>query len=272
MELQDQFQTGSLHPAELCAQVIQTVWQDAFGPQFHNGNFVGNFQARLLPQRLKFLSTHVNQVLDRWYHREISLVLTFTKPTPLQVLEFQSRGQRVVSLLLQQDEILDFEDHGRDFVSFLIHDLVHASHFFTKDSAEFQRQVVFSNWMKALILNGTGEKIISQSPRAQEQFEYLISDMNTHTWHLVKTLKSLLDQWQSPDLQLAVIQILPNELKALWPLVNSPYEAEALAVQFLELMLPAKVLHGSTIDSTNLVWGPDEGNTPGPNFLNLAGL
>lgn len=223
---------GKIEPAQFCAEMILMVWRDVFGSRFHNGRSASS----VLPYRLKFLSTAVNEVLERWFCGEIALQLRFDKPTPQEVLEAQSRGQRIVSALISKDEILHFEEHGRDFISFLIHDLVHAHHFFTDEPGEFERQVLFAGWMKEVMNQGVWHRLIEARPQMKDQFEYLISDMNTHTWHLIKTLKSLLDQAQVPAIEKDFLSILGPELSGLWPQINSSLESLALTHQFLNHM------------------------------------
>lgn len=223
----------SLHPAEFCAQMILMVWRDVFGNSFHNGKY----PTEVLPFRLRFLSTVVNQGLGRWLAQEIQLELKFHVPDPLEVLRAQAQGKRIVSALITKEEILNFEEHGRDFTSFLIHDLVHAHHFFADEPGEFERQVVFSGWMKEIVENGTWDCLLRLKPEMRTQFEYLISDMNTHTWHLIKTLKSLLDQASLPDLELQFLKVMGSEFQELWSKINSPCESYPLTTEFLRRML-----------------------------------
>ena len=231
--LKSHFARGELTSAQLCAEVLQTVWKDAFAPNPTSGKS----QYQILKPRLRFLPIAVNDVLERWHRSEVSLILLFHKPTPQEVLEHQCQGKRIVSLLIELNEILEFEEHDRDFAGFLIHDLLHANHFFTSEEGEYERQVQFSNWMRELTNDDGFQQILKYGPQVQSQFEYLFSDMNTHTWHLLKTLKSHFDQHQMNEVELRFVELLPEDLKSLWPQINTPQETREFIEDFLSKML-----------------------------------
>ena len=228
-----QFEQGLLHPASLCAESLELVWRDVLGDLFHNG------PSRVPPMRhrLKFLSDNVDQVLHRWSLSQIQLRLVNYKPSVLEVLQAQSKGERIVSFLISKQQILHFEEDRRDFISFLIHDLVHASHFFTLDEAEFTRQILFSRWMLDLEKKGVLNQLKAFDSGLEPKIDYLVSDMNTHSLHLFKTLKSLVDQMNSKYHQDLLSDHLPVQLRALWPQVNTVQETDQFAQTFLDQFL-----------------------------------
>lgn len=228
-----QFEQGHLHPAIICADSLELVWRDVLGDLFHNGPC----SAPPMRHRLKFLSDNVAQVLHRWNLNQIQLRLVNYKPSVLEVLQAQSTGERIVSFLISKEQILNFEEDRRDFISFLIHDLVHASHFFTLDEAEFTRQVLFSGWMLDLEKKGVLKQLKDFNPSLEPKIDYLVSDMNTHSLHLFKTLKSLVDQMNSKFHQDLLSEHLPSQLRPLWPQVNTVQETDQFAQTFLDQFL-----------------------------------
>lgn len=167
----------------------------------------------LFPDRYRSLPDAALITLEKWQRGEINLQLLSHVPTPLEVLQAQARGERCVSALVTFDEILNFEQDGRDFLSFLIHDLVHAQHFFV-DPESSRLQIRFACEMLPIVKSQAFEN----SPLKSE-FEYLISDMNSHVIHLLKTLKSLCDRLGDPRLTAALEFQIP-----LWRELNSPSE------------------------------------------------
>lgn len=227
------YRAHELSGAQLCARILNLVWSQSFGPNYQNGPS----GTEILPERLRFLPLAINEILDRWHHKEIHLELKFYQPTPFEVLQVQSGGGRIVSLMIKKEQIEHFSEHGRDFASFLVHDLVHASHFFTSEDGEFARQVQFSQWMQALTAAGGFGQIEKYGSEVKAQFEYLISDMNTHTWHLIKTLKSHFDQHRMSDVQKRFLEIIPQALSEQWPLINTANEDREFILDFLSKML-----------------------------------
>lgn len=111
-------------------------------------------------------------------------------PTPFELLNQQTEGYRIITFN-EDYETWPTQIHGeRDFLSFILHDLVHADHFlnnetYKKGQLGFYKLIQFiwhHNSLQALMLNHQFKK----------GFEYIISDMNAHPVHLVKTLKALL--------------------------------------------------------------------------------
>lgn len=114
------------------------------------------------------------------------------EPIPLEVLKLQIQNKRVLSF---QDDFEHWPDkkYGeRDVLSFLLHDFIHAEHFFS-NAAKHRSQIGFYKCIhKILSENLLAEHLLIA--RFNNQFSYLISDMNSHVIHLLKTFKAILDQ------------------------------------------------------------------------------
>ncbi len=111
-------------------------------------------------------------------------------PTPMQVLEMQARGLRCVSLLRSANWFLHSFDHKRNIRDFVIHDLEHIWQMFEKPELQAS-QIEFSNRLFNLIHLGRFDFLLHDSIFSKE-FNYIMSDMNTHPAHSYATLKSLI--------------------------------------------------------------------------------
>lgn len=209
-------------PPEFCARVIADTYRDFFGDHWSNGPRVCNPSpptpalALLAKNRVRRLPDSSIQALIRWSRGDIHLRLFDRVPLPLEVLQAQAQGCRCVSALTTEDEIRNFEIDGRDFLTFLIHDLEHAQHL-TADPVAFTCQIKFAQW----ILRLWPEVRPCLYGQALAEFEYLASDMNSHIVHLLKTLKSW-SQRHGIDLS-----HFPESLKEDWKSLNTAEEDRA---------------------------------------------
>jgi hypothetical protein len=135
----------------------------------------------------KGYSDRIRRALYQWSHGRYPLLRFKTIPTPFELLKVQATGKRVVTVFSQQEEWSKTYGDKNAF-EFVLHDLVHAEHFFErKDWSEGQRQFydfVLRNWNHPLT-----SMTRKQCP---EQFDYLISDMNSHPKHLFQTFEALM--------------------------------------------------------------------------------
>jgi hypothetical protein len=116
-------------------------------------------------------------------------------PTPMQILEMQAAGYRCVTLL-RSPNWFDFTfDHKRNLRDFVIHDLEHIWQMF-EHSALTASQVSFSQQLLGLTQAGSFDFLLNDEKFAGE-FNYIISDMNTHPAHTYATLKSLVIRQKS---------------------------------------------------------------------------
>lgn len=114
------------------------------------------------------------------------LWVTNEVPTPKELLKLQTEGRRVLSFNENYETWPTALYSGRDFLGFLLHDLIHADHFF-HDPLHRDGQLGFYRFAETLLENQDLQKLL-QSDRFREGFEYIISDMNSHPVHLFQTL------------------------------------------------------------------------------------
>jgi hypothetical protein len=131
-------------------------------------------------------SIRIRQSLFRWHRGQYPLVLWDHIPNPFELLKIQAEGKRVITVF---KTALEWEQiHlGKDAWNFIAHDLIHADHFF-QNSELRQGQIQF--YQKLLDL--WNHNLITLARKfCTEQFEYLISDMNSHPQHLKQTLSAI---------------------------------------------------------------------------------
>ena len=130
-----------------------------------------------------------------------SLVNIFTHAYPIEVLNYEPSPFELLEIQTQSYRIITFDPdftkwsetlYGhRDPLSFWLHDCIHAEHFFSHPE-QMQMQIGFYRFVhKALKSDFLASCQLSQE--FNSAFNYLISDMNTHPLHLLKTFKAILD-------------------------------------------------------------------------------
>ena len=151
-------------------------------------DLVNSFNLHSVPHSARF-------TLVKWYtSRDFNLKLFINEiPTSNQVLEMQANRQRCVSLIYNKiDELIMAE---RDPLSFLLHDLVHAFKMFS-NKCLLQSQVGFYKSILKLTKNTNFNdwlnNLRSNNKQFSENYDYLISDMNSHAKHLFFYFKTIL--------------------------------------------------------------------------------
>lgn len=125
------------------------------------------------------------------------LIITEKIPTPHELLKIQITGQRVISINEDFESWPDTLYAGRDYLGFLMHDLIHADHFFHKPEYR-NAQLGFFIFIENL-LSDDSLVCLQMSEKFNAGFEYIISDMNSHPVHLFQTFKSLVYQQNKND-------------------------------------------------------------------------
>lgn len=195
MDLENRLLTNLITPAELTAICLI--------PHFVRNRF--SFQkASLFKTHLKneilaspvmnFLNTYnwkgysdrIRRTLIQWHLGKYPLVLWSHIPTPFELLTIQASGQRIITVFKKSVEWQ--QTHlGKSAWDFIVHDLIHADHFFeNSDWREGQTefyQKILDHWNDDLLLCARAH--------CKDQFDYLISDMNSHPQHLRQTLSAL---------------------------------------------------------------------------------
>nr|BFD66284.1 hypothetical protein HAGR004_13060 [Bdellovibrio sp. HAGR004] len=153
----------------------------------HNGDFLTYFCA----QSWRSIPLSVPQSLMAWQAGRYPLLLCSYVPTPFEVLSLQTQGQRCVSMLQTLDEMQSFVEEGRDVLGFIVHDLIHADHFFA-DPVKAAAQIHFSQHLAVIYALPKIQEMLKTDEVFKSEFEYLMSDMNSFPLHLLKTLKAIL--------------------------------------------------------------------------------
>jgi hypothetical protein len=137
--------------------------------------------------------------LANWYldTSKFSNLILFVNEIPSNesVLRLQSESKRCVSLICNRIDRLVLNE--RDPLSFLLHDLVHAYKMFVNDYL-FKGQIGFYNAILKIFDNNLLlgkrfiEDLMSSDEMFSDEFNYLISDMNSHSKHLFYYFKAIL--------------------------------------------------------------------------------
>jgi len=173
-----------------------------------------------------FLNAHRIKALPESCFRSLCYMRTGRYPlrlssgvvSPFELLQIQLRGERIVSI----DE--DFSAwperlySGRDYLGFVIHDLIHADHFFFEPQHR-DGQLGFYRFVNSFVSDESLLRLFSSEESLgvsafREGFEYIISDMNSHPLHLFQTLHSLLFKTLGDDVSAIGIWVRWTSLAA----------------------------------------------------------
>lgn len=146
-------------------------------------------------ERYQFLAVipNVNIALVHWLQGSWPLVLCEHVPLPVEVLDFQVRGLRPVTLICDTARARMAVLSKPDAFAFMTHDLEHAYKFFHAARLhELQR-----NFFIALQAAHQRNVFASYAcdPEFRARFDYLISDMNTHPVHSLQYLRAILVEY-----------------------------------------------------------------------------
>ncbi|KHD88407.1 MAG: hypothetical protein OM95_09800 [Bdellovibrio sp. ArHS] len=154
----------------------------------------------------------VPRSLVAWREGLYPLDLLTDVPTPEEVLDMQARGRRCLSMLIEKEQILNFVEEGRDVLGFIVHDLIHADHFFA-DSEKAQAQILFCQRLRILAQMPTIQQMLYNDTLFRGEFHYLMSDMNSVPLHLLKTLKAILLGFYKRKEGLSMAESLPAQIE-----------------------------------------------------------
>ena len=141
---------------------------------------------------LKSTPLAVNRAILEWSAGRYGLELMFRIPWPAEVLNQQKMGRRCVTALVDP-RIATYILGERDALSFTMHDLIHADHFYYHNEC-YQGQLGFYG-----LLDSTISYFDLSNEAFAHEFEYLIADMNAYAIHLLKCLKSAMIHYFSED-------------------------------------------------------------------------
>ncbi len=143
---------------------------------------------------LKSTPESVNRSILSWSAGNYPLILMFHIPQPAEVLAQQKMGNRCVTLMTTG---LDkFVLGERDPLSFTMHDLIHADHFY-HDNHCYEGQISLYWFLDHCMKEGLFSELLG-NPDFKWELEYLISDMNAYAIHSLKCLKAALIHYH-PD-------------------------------------------------------------------------
>ena len=143
-------------------------------------------------ERYQFLGVipAVPAALLAWLRREWPLTLCEGIPSPLKVLHMQVAGARPVTLVGDWPRMIQPVLTKADGFAFMVHDLEHAWKFFHDDTSHLGQRRFFG-LMLAAVEQGYFRPYCAEE-RFASQFDYLISDMNTHVVHGLRYLVAIL--------------------------------------------------------------------------------
>jgi len=140
----------------------------------------------------------VNTEIVSWAAGERTLELLFHMPSPRELLSLQATGKRVITAWLQESELCQYVG-GRDPMEFLMHDLQHSSHFYKNRELYLEQVGVFDLLQHVLTRDNCSLLVLSQlDVEFREDLDYVISDMNASSTHILGMLKA---KWVSASIR-----------------------------------------------------------------------
>lgn len=157
--------------------------------------------AALSPHLITYLSRYqfrgvipnVTHALVAWLRNKWSLCLCDYIPDSLAVLAMQTRGIRPVTILAEYPRMLQPVLEKPNAFVFMQHDLEHAWQLF-HDPLLQQAQVSFAQLLQRAVQHGLFVHYLHDATFT-EQFDYLISDMNTHPLHAMYYLHAIITEY-----------------------------------------------------------------------------
>ncbi|MFM8330674.1 MAG: hypothetical protein ACKN9T_03200 [Candidatus Methylumidiphilus sp.] len=147
---------------------------------------------------------NVPEALAAWLAGDWPLTLCAHIPSPAQVLAMQVDGTRPVTLLSAWPRMLAPVLGKPDAFAFMVHDLEHAYKFF-HDPGMHREQRAFFRLLQDAREAGRFA-VYLDDPLFAAKFDYVSSDMNTHTLHAAQYLRAIVVEHhlrraarQSPD-------------------------------------------------------------------------
>lgn len=159
-------------------------------------------------------------------------VMTSVAPSPLELLKIQSRGNRVLTFCESIENWPKFSISGRDPLSFWLHDLVHCWEYFAFPENELPQKQIYQMIEFLIHKNILPVELFTKGNSKSEELNYIISDMNSHPLHLLKTLRAVLDD-ADPNYWIQICDFISS--KALLCINNKQIEVSQYAAMLQEL-------------------------------------
>ena len=138
---------------------------------------------------LKGIPEAVNRTMTNWGDGLWKIELLTYIPGPRTILRMQVKNTRCITLTTGHSDITKLVLSSRDPLSFVLHDLHHADHFFNQDTS-LKGQLGFYSLVDKIYDRPDLKKTLKEDQQFKSEFEYVVSDMNAYVIHLFKCLKS----------------------------------------------------------------------------------
>lgn len=138
---------------------------------------------------LKGIPQAVNRTMMNWHSGLWSIVLLTYIPGPRELLRMQVANSRCVTITTDPEEIDKLVLSSRDPLSFVLHDLHHADHFFN-NTESLKGQLGFYRLVEKIYDQPQLKQTMKSDRQFKSEFDYVVSDMNAYVIHLFKCFKS----------------------------------------------------------------------------------
>ncbi len=192
------------------------------------GELFSGFALRSTPET-------VNRSLLSWSAKTYPLILMFHIPQPSEVLAQQKMGKRCVTIVTK--DLNKYVLGERDPLSFTMHDLIHADHFY-HDNICYEGQLSLYWFLDHCLSEGYFDELMTNADFKWE-LEYLISDMNAYAIHSLKCLKAALIHYH-PDKEMffekwvKLVGVEEETLLRLSTLSYSPEKEDSILLQAMK--------------------------------------
>lgn len=189
LRLSNSPQTGKNHisSSPLLSELIEGTpvqWPQKLSRELTLTEFLSSVRIKALPES-------VFRSLCSLSTGEYPLILRSDVPEPEEILAMQIAGQRVLSYNEDHELWPKTLYNHRDFLGFVIHDLIHADHFF-RERAHRDGQLGFYRFVSSIFTSAPLQQLLQTNEKFKVGLEYIVSDMNSHPVHLFQTFHSLL--------------------------------------------------------------------------------
>lgn len=140
--------------------------------------------------RIKPLPAVAQKAMFYIFSKKYPVTILDYEPTPAQLLQIQCEGRRIITFKNDYQNWPTQMFGARDPLSFWLHDCIHAEHFFAQPE-HFISQLGFYKFVALATEKNCWDR--PTTAEFNDDFSYLISDMNSHPLHLFKTLKAITD-------------------------------------------------------------------------------
>lgn len=186
---------------------------------------------------LKGIPLAINRSMENWSAGKWNIVLLDYIPSSLRLLKLQVQNKRCVTIITKPEEISSLVLEARDPLSFVLHDLDHADHFFNHESI-LKGQLGFYQRACDIYEDALLTEALNANAEFSKEFNYVVSDMNAYVIHLLKCFKAAFTNHKI-DLFMHVISLWDANENVSIALdhLNTPlftHEDESVLVSFFE--------------------------------------